>query len=109
VPMGQRGGGWIGIRLRRLAHYSRGPRGVEGGVGTGVGRGGSIPFGAGGVHPFDGGGMPVTGDRPRVFVTRQVPEGALAPLEGWAEVEVWPEFLPPPREELARRLAAVDG
>ncbi|QBS37254.1 D-glycerate dehydrogenase [Thermaerobacter sp. FW80] len=53
--------------------------------------------------------MPVTGDRPRVFVTRQVPEGALAPLEGWAEVEVWPEFLPPPREELARRLAAVDG
>ncbi|EKP94603.1 2-hydroxyacid dehydrogenase [Thermaerobacter subterraneus] len=48
-------------------------------------------------------------ERPRVFVTRQVPEGALAPLEGWAEVEVWPEFLPPPRAELARRLAVADG
>ncbi|GAB6877569.1 2-hydroxyacid dehydrogenase [Thermaerobacter litoralis] len=47
--------------------------------------------------------------RPRVFVTRQVPDGSLAPLEGWAEVVVWPEFLPPPREELARRLAEVDG
>ncbi|ADU50352.1 Glyoxylate reductase [Thermaerobacter marianensis DSM 12885] len=51
----------------------------------------------------------MAGDRPRVFVTRQVPEGALAPLEGWAHVEVWPEFLPPPREELARRLAEADG
>ena len=48
-------------------------------------------------------------ERPRVFVTREVPDGALAPLEGWAEVEVWPEFDPPPRHVLADRFARADG
>ncbi|HEY8415077.1 MAG TPA: D-glycerate dehydrogenase [Thermaerobacter sp.] len=47
--------------------------------------------------------------RPRVFVTRQLPQGTLDPLAGWAQVEVWPDFEPPPPAELRRRLAEADG
>ena len=38
----------------------------------------------------------------RVFVTRELPGGALDRLRAEHEVEVWPERLPPPRTSCAR-------
>ncbi|MBA2630450.1 MAG: D-glycerate dehydrogenase [Thermoleophilaceae bacterium] len=45
----------------------------------------------------------------RVFVTRRLPGTALERLGAEHEVDVWPERLPPPREELARRLQTSEG
>lgn len=45
----------------------------------------------------------------RVFVTRRLPDDILAPLFEHADVDVWPERLPPPYDELRRRTAAADG
>lgn len=47
--------------------------------------------------------------RPRVFVTRQIPEAGLRLLHEAADVDVWDGELPPPRDELLRRVAGVDG
>ena len=50
--------------------------------------------------------------RVRVFVTRRIPENGLARLRDSAaidEVDVWQERLPPPREELLRRVAGCQG
>ena len=49
------------------------------------------------------------GAQPRVFVTRDLPGRALARLEAAHDVEVWPERLPPPREELLARAPELDG
>lgn len=47
---------------------------------------------------------------PRVYVTRRLPEDALALLRSKAEVSVWPtDEIPPPREVLMREAAASDG
>jgi glyoxylate reductase len=46
-------------------------------------------------------------DRPRVLVTRETPGRALAMLEAVAEVTVWPELSPPPRDELLRLAAGA--
>jgi glyoxylate reductase len=45
----------------------------------------------------------------RVFVTRRLPGGALDRLAAEHEVEVWPEQLPPAREELLARAPELDG
>jgi lactate dehydrogenase-like 2-hydroxyacid dehydrogenase len=45
----------------------------------------------------------------RAFVTRRLPGGALDRLAAAHEVEVWPERLPPPAEELAPRAAVSHG
>jgi glyoxylate reductase len=45
----------------------------------------------------------------RVFVTRRLPGPALARLEAEHETEVWPDRLPPPREELLARTAEAEG
>jgi glyoxylate reductase len=45
----------------------------------------------------------------RVFVTRRLPGDALDRLAAEHEVEVWPEPLPPPREELVRRAPELEG
>jgi glyoxylate reductase len=45
----------------------------------------------------------------RVFVTRKLPGGGLERLAAEHEVELWPERLPPPPQELRRRAAEVDG
>ncbi len=47
--------------------------------------------------------------RPRVFVTRQLPGDALDRLRGEAEVDVWPDELPPPRERLLDAVTDADG
>ncbi|MCY7419060.1 MAG: D-glycerate dehydrogenase [Chloroflexi bacterium] len=48
-------------------------------------------------------------NRARVFVTRRIPEAGLRLLLEAAEVDVWEGELPPPRDELLRRVAGVDG
>ena len=47
--------------------------------------------------------------RPRVFVTRRVPEEAVEVMRGEAEVEVWPEETPPPPEVLREKASKVQG
>jgi glyoxylate reductase len=49
------------------------------------------------------------GAHPRVFVTRDLPGGALERLRAEHEVEVWPGRLPPPREELLARAPQLEG
>lgn len=44
-----------------------------------------------------------------VFVTRRLPGAALERLAAEHDVEVWPERLPPPREELLARCATAYG
>jgi glyoxylate reductase len=52
----------------------------------------------------------VTADpRPRVFVARVIPHAGLEPVVDSTDADVWPDELPPPREELLRRVAGVDG
>jgi lactate dehydrogenase-like 2-hydroxyacid dehydrogenase len=51
----------------------------------------------------------MTNDRPRVFVTRQIPAPALARLSAVADVDLWPGNLPPARSELERRVAGCAG
>ena len=47
--------------------------------------------------------------RPRVFVSRRIPEEGLRAIAEVADADVWPDDMPPPREELLRRVAGVDG
>jgi lactate dehydrogenase-like 2-hydroxyacid dehydrogenase len=47
--------------------------------------------------------------QPRVFVTRRLPGDALERLAAEHGVEVWPERLPPPRDELMRRAPELEG
>jgi glyoxylate reductase len=45
----------------------------------------------------------------RCFVTREIPGIAVARLAAEHEVDVWPERLPPSREQLRERAAGVEG
>ena len=45
----------------------------------------------------------------RVFVTRQLPESALASLAQHCQLDVWEDFLPPDYEILLRRTAEASG
>jgi glyoxylate reductase len=47
--------------------------------------------------------------QPRVFVTRRLPGDALERLAVAHDVEVWPERLPPPRDELMTRAPELEG
>jgi glyoxylate reductase len=47
--------------------------------------------------------------RPRVLVTRVIPDAGLDPVREACEVDLWTDELPPPRDELLRRVAGVDG
>ncbi|HEX2767179.1 MAG TPA: D-glycerate dehydrogenase [Candidatus Limnocylindria bacterium] len=49
------------------------------------------------------------GGRPRVLVTRVIPDEGLHPLREACAVDLWEDELPPPRDELLRRVAGVDG
>jgi lactate dehydrogenase-like 2-hydroxyacid dehydrogenase len=49
------------------------------------------------------------GAQARVFVTRQLPGDALERLQEAHDVEVWPERLPPPRDELLARAPELEG
>jgi lactate dehydrogenase-like 2-hydroxyacid dehydrogenase len=47
--------------------------------------------------------------KPRVLVTRLIPDEGLDPVREACEVDLWEDELPPPRDELLRRVAGVDG
>ncbi len=47
--------------------------------------------------------------RPRVFVSRVIPDEGLAAVRAACEVDLWEDDLPPPRDELLRRVAGCDG
>ena len=47
--------------------------------------------------------------RPRVFVSRRIPEDGLSLIMAAADATVWPDELPPPRDELLRAIQGVDG
>jgi glyoxylate reductase len=47
--------------------------------------------------------------KPRVLVTRVIPDAGLDPVRDACEVDLWTDELPPPRDELLKRVAGVDG
>jgi len=47
--------------------------------------------------------------KPRVLVTRVIPDAGLDPVRAACEVDLWTDELPPPRDELLRRVAGIDG
>jgi glyoxylate reductase len=47
--------------------------------------------------------------RPRVFISRQISDAALERIVQQADADVWPDDMPPPRDELLRRVTGVDG
>jgi lactate dehydrogenase-like 2-hydroxyacid dehydrogenase len=47
--------------------------------------------------------------RPRVFVARVIPDEGLDPVRAACDADVWPDELPPPRDELLHRIAGCDG
>jgi len=53
---------------------------------------------------------PMTSEvRPRVFVTRRISADGLARIAAETDADIWPEDFPPPRPELLRRVAGLDG
>jgi lactate dehydrogenase-like 2-hydroxyacid dehydrogenase len=49
------------------------------------------------------------GGGPPVFVARRIPDEGIEPLREAAEVHLWEDELPPPRDELLRRVAGMHG
>jgi lactate dehydrogenase-like 2-hydroxyacid dehydrogenase len=47
--------------------------------------------------------------RPSVFVSRIIPDEGLDPIAAACEMDLWRDELPPPRDELLRRVAGRDG
>ena len=47
--------------------------------------------------------------KPKVFVTRRIPEAGLSRLRAACDAEIWPEQLPPPYDLIKRKVAACDG
>jgi len=48
-------------------------------------------------------------DQPKVFVARRIPDDGLRIVTGETDATVWPDELPPPRDELLRSVAGCDG
>jgi lactate dehydrogenase-like 2-hydroxyacid dehydrogenase len=48
-------------------------------------------------------------ERPRVFVSRIIPDEGLDPIAAACDLDLWRDDLPPPRDELLRRVAGRDG
>ena len=47
--------------------------------------------------------------KPMVYVTRRIPQEGIDILRSCAEVRVWPDRLPPPRDVLLREVGEADG
>src|ERR1041385_3519727 len=47
--------------------------------------------------------------KPKVFVTRVIPDKGLDMIRDFCDVNLWQEELPPSREELLKRVQGVDG
>ncbi len=50
-----------------------------------------------------------SGGRPRVFVARRIPDDGLTRVLAETDADLWTDALPPPRDELLRRVRGVDG
>jgi glyoxylate reductase len=50
-----------------------------------------------------------TMSKPKVFVTRVIPDKGLDMIQDFCDVNLWQEELPPSREELLKRVRGVDG
>jgi glyoxylate reductase len=48
-------------------------------------------------------------ERPRVFISRRIPEAGLSQIQDACDVDLWPGDLPPPPAELRHRVSASDG
>jgi lactate dehydrogenase-like 2-hydroxyacid dehydrogenase len=48
-------------------------------------------------------------NRPRALVTRIIPDAGLSRVRAACDVDLWQEEMPPPRDELLRRAAGMDG
>jgi glyoxylate reductase len=47
--------------------------------------------------------------KPKVYVTRELPERGMRIIKQYFEAEVWPEYGPPPKEEIIRKARDVDA
>ena len=47
--------------------------------------------------------------KPKVFVTRAIPEKGFAIVREFCDVDLWPEELPPGRDDLLKHVRGVDG
>ena len=47
--------------------------------------------------------------KPKVFVTRIIPDKGLDLVKDFCDADVWEGELPPPREEILKRVQGVDG
>ena len=47
--------------------------------------------------------------KPKIFVTRLIPDEGLAMLRDVVEMQVWEDELPPPRDVLLREVRTIDG
>jgi glyoxylate reductase len=48
-------------------------------------------------------------DRPKVFVSRVIPEDGLRPIREATDARIWEDDLPPPRDTLLQAVAGCDG
>lgn len=48
-------------------------------------------------------------DKPKVFVTREIPAAGLEKVVAACDADVWPEHLPPSRDVLLQRVAGCEG
>jgi glyoxylate reductase len=47
--------------------------------------------------------------RPKVFVSRVIPDDGLDPIRSACDATIWPDDLPPPRADLLREIEGCDG
>ena len=47
--------------------------------------------------------------KPKVYVTREIPSKGLDIIKGRFDAEIWPEYAPPPKEYIVRKVAEVDA
>lgn len=48
-------------------------------------------------------------NKPRVFVTRRIPEAGLGKIQAVCEVDLWDDEMPPPYEILTQKVRGIDG
>jgi len=47
--------------------------------------------------------------KPKVFITREIPEKGIEMIKEYYDVEVWPEYYPPPKEVIINKAKDVDA
>ncbi len=47
--------------------------------------------------------------KPKVYITRELPENGLHIIKKTFDVEIWPEYAPPPKEVIIEKVANVDA